>query len=108
MHLERYICHFDGVLFDVSYFLTTALSLWLFDLTVLLSTNRDGGAYNLDPRHLLNLSKIEQITSGVCKPISSEFWVTLVGFKNAEKVNTSSAFPLLVFSLCTRFIKTIV
>ena len=60
--------------------------------------NRDGGANILGPQHLLNLSKIEQFTDRVCKPRSSDVWVTLVGFKNVEKVNTSSSF-LVFFSL---------
>ena len=103
MCLDGCVCPFNGVLFDVSCSLILALGLWMFNFVELLSVNRDGGANNLGPRHLLNLSKIEQFDGEVCKPRSSEVWATLIGFKNAEKVNTSSAFPLLFFSLCTRF-----
>ena len=87
MHLERRIHHFYGVSFDDSCFLTTALSLWLFDLTILLPVKQNGGAITLSLRHLLNLSKNDLFIDGVCSPHSDGIWVTLVRVINAKKGN---------------------
>ena len=105
MRLDGCVSPFDGVLFGVSWSPTFSLSLWLFDFVILLSMNKYGGAKNIGPRHLLNLSKIYQFVDEFRKPHSGDVWVSLLRLMNTKNVNASSAIPLLIFFLCTWFIK---
>ena len=101
MNLGGRVCHFDRVSFAVNCFSIISFVLRLFDLTFLLSMKRDRGALKLDPRHYLNLTKLDSFVDGVWSPHFGGDLVTL----NAEKVNKLSAISLLVFSLCKSFKK---
>ena len=68
IHLEGLVCYFDGVSFAVSCFFAIAFGLRLFDLTLPMSMKLDGGAIKLNPRHPLNLNKVDSFVDGVYSP----------------------------------------
>ena len=97
MHLEGRVFHFDGVMSGVYCSPKFSLGFWLLNFVTLLFVNRYGGAINLIPPHLLNLSKIDLFVDEVCSPCSSDVWVTLVRFTNAKKVQCFFYTSIIIF-----------
>ena len=69
----------------------------MLDFIIILSSNRDGGAKNIIPIHLLNLSKVDQFAGEVCNPRFGDVWVTMARFINVEKGNAYSILPNFIF-----------
>ena len=69
---------FDEFFFEVSCTFILALSLWVFDLVIPLSVNREGEAINLGPQLHLNVSQFPENASGVRELCSTAERVSLV------------------------------